>query len=78
MNLTSILFIICHIQRYYARTISGAPEPVIQEKPDTKERIWFDFNEWESKFFQELEVQEIIDLASAADYLQVAALYLYW
>ncbi|KAI1694471.1 skp1 family, dimerization domain-containing protein [Ditylenchus destructor] len=61
----------------WCRNHVGAPEPVIQEKPDTKERIWFDFNEWESKFFQELEVQEIIDLASAADYLQVAALYLY-
>ncbi|KAI1722264.1 skp1 family, dimerization domain-containing protein [Ditylenchus destructor] len=52
-------------------------EPEIKERPDTKERIWFDFTEQEANFFKALQTQEVIELANAADYLSIHHLYMF-
>ncbi|KAI1722250.1 skp1 family, dimerization domain-containing protein [Ditylenchus destructor] len=55
----------------------NVPEPVTKEKPDTCDRIWFDFTEQETDFFKALQTQEVIDLANAADYLGIHHLYMF-
>uniref|UniRef100_A0A915CZC0 Skp1-related protein n=1 Tax=Ditylenchus dipsaci TaxID=166011 RepID=A0A915CZC0_9BILA len=54
----------------------GAPEPVIQEDPATRERIWFQLTDDEKAFFN-VPVEQLGELMAAANYLDMKSLYLF-
>uniref|UniRef100_A0A915D576 Skp1-related protein n=1 Tax=Ditylenchus dipsaci TaxID=166011 RepID=A0A915D576_9BILA len=54
----------------------GLPEPVIQEDPATRERIWFKLNDAEKTFYN-VPMEQIVELLLAANYLDIKSLYLY-
>uniref|UniRef100_A0A915DF82 Skp1-related protein n=1 Tax=Ditylenchus dipsaci TaxID=166011 RepID=A0A915DF82_9BILA len=54
----------------------GVPEPVIQEDPATRERIWFELNDAEKTFYN-VPMEQIVELLLAANYLDIKSLYLY-
>ncbi|KAH7696058.1 E3 ubiquitin ligase complex SCF subunit sconC [Aphelenchoides avenae] len=54
----------------------GQPDPVIEQDPNTRERKWFTFSDYEKKFF-EVPVEELEELVMAANYLDVKSLYYY-
>uniref|UniRef100_A0A915E613 Skp1-related protein n=1 Tax=Ditylenchus dipsaci TaxID=166011 RepID=A0A915E613_9BILA len=56
--------------------VGGVPEPVIQEDPATRERIWFELNDAEKAFYN-VPIEQIVELLLAANYLDIKSLYLY-
>ena len=54
----------------------GQPDPVVEQDPNTRERKWFTFNEYEKKFL-EVPVEELEELVMAANYLDIKSLYYY-
>ncbi|KAH7697018.1 E3 ubiquitin ligase complex SCF subunit sconC [Aphelenchoides avenae] len=52
----------------------GQPDPVIEQDPNTRERKWFTFTDYEKKFF-EVPVEELEELVMAANYLDIKSLY---
>uniref|UniRef100_A0A915DS13 Uncharacterized protein n=1 Tax=Ditylenchus dipsaci TaxID=166011 RepID=A0A915DS13_9BILA len=54
----------------------GVPEPVIQEDPASRERIWFQLTDDEKTFFS-VPVEQILGLLMAANYLDIRTLYLF-
>ncbi|KAI1702234.1 skp1 family, dimerization domain-containing protein [Ditylenchus destructor] len=54
----------------------GVPDPVVKEDPATRERTWFELNDYEKKFF-DVPVDVLADLLTAGNYLDIRSLYLY-
>ncbi|KAH7718733.1 SKR-1 protein [Aphelenchoides avenae] len=52
----------------------GQPDPVIEQDPNTRERKWFTFSDYEKKSF-EAPVEELEELVMAANYLDIKSLY---
>uniref|UniRef100_A0A915CWC3 Uncharacterized protein n=1 Tax=Ditylenchus dipsaci TaxID=166011 RepID=A0A915CWC3_9BILA len=60
----------------WCRNHVGVPEPVVRVDPNTGERIWFDLTDYERNFF-EVPVDELAELLSAGNYLDLKSLYLF-
>ncbi|KAI6171433.1 SKP1-like protein [Aphelenchoides bicaudatus] len=57
------------------------PEPIdppkVEIDPHTHERRWFLFDQYHTKFFEELDMDELEELITAADQFNVGSLYLF-
>lgn len=52
------------------------PEPEIKEDSDTKERVWFELNEYEEEFFK-IDIPDLCEVLNAASFLNIKRLFLY-
>uniref|UniRef100_A0A915DXA1 Skp1-related protein n=1 Tax=Ditylenchus dipsaci TaxID=166011 RepID=A0A915DXA1_9BILA len=51
-------------------------EPVVQDDPQTGDRIWFTLTAYEKNFF-DVPVENIVELLTAANYLDLKSMYLF-
>lgn len=54
----------------------GQSDPVVQEDPVTRERIWFTLADNEKQFFQ-VTIEELAELLTAGNFLDLKSMYLY-
>ncbi|KAH7726946.1 E3 ubiquitin ligase complex SCF subunit scon-3 [Aphelenchoides avenae] len=54
----------------------GKPEPVVEQDPNTRERKWFTFDDFETKFF-EIETEKVCRLISCGELLEIKRLFLF-
>ncbi|KAH7725788.1 Protein SKR-2 [Aphelenchoides avenae] len=54
----------------------GQADPILEHDPNTRERKWFTFSEFEKKFF-DVPVVELEELVMAANFLDIKSLYYY-
>jgi len=54
----------------------GEPDTEVKEDPMTRERVWFKLSETEKKFLK-VPIEDLVDLMTASNYLDIKSLYLY-
>uniref|UniRef100_A0A914H6C7 Skp1-related protein n=1 Tax=Globodera rostochiensis TaxID=31243 RepID=A0A914H6C7_GLORO len=56
---------------------AGKDEPKVETDPNTHELKWFELDDFETKFFEQLGVKELASVMNASFYLQIESLSLY-